>query len=82
MNKVLFFFCNLIVVIGICILFTTSILNKVFPMLGFVAYQAAAAGSYSPSDYVINFIVINLFAILLILIGVVIGYKIYKKSLQ
>ncbi|MGD6845386.1 hypothetical protein ACQCVH_23160 [Bacillus infantis] len=81
MNKVLFFFSNLIVVIGICVLFTTSILNKVLPMLGYAAYQAAAAGGYSPSDYVMNFIVINLFAILLILIGVITGYKIYKKGI-
>jgi hypothetical protein len=80
MNKVLFFFSNLIVVIGICILFTTSILNKLLPMLGYAAYQAAAAGGYSPNDYVMNFIVINLFAILLILIGVITGYKIYKKG--
>ena len=81
MNKVLFFFCNLIVFAGILILFTTSILNKVLPTLGYVAYQATAAGSYSPSDYVMNFIVINLFAILLIIIGLVTGYKIYKTSL-
>lgn len=72
---------NLIAVIGICILFTTSILNKVLPMLGRAAYQAAAAGGYSPSDYVMNFIVINFFAILLIVIGAVTGYKIYKKGL-
>ncbi|MEC2159231.1 hypothetical protein [Virgibacillus halodenitrificans] len=81
MNKILFFFSNLIAVIGICILFTTSILNKVMPMLGLAAYQAAAGGGYSPSDYVMNFIVINLFAILLITIGVVVGYKVYKRGL-
>ncbi len=50
-------------------------------MLGYVAFQAAATGSYSPDDYVMNFIAINLFAILLIVIGLVIGYMIYKKSL-
>jgi len=49
-------------------------------MLGFAAYQAAAAGSYSPSDYAMNFIVINTFAILLIIIGVAVGYKVYKKA--
>ncbi len=81
LNKVLFFFCNLAIFLGILILFTTSILNKVFPMLGYVAFQAAATGSYSPDDYVMNFIAINLFAILLIVIGLVIGYMIYKKSL-
>lgn len=81
MNKILFFFSNLIAIIGICILFTTSILNKVVPMLGSAAYQAAAAGVYSSSNYVMNFIVINIFAVLLILIGAVVGYKIYQKGL-
>lgn len=82
MNKILFFFCNLIAVIGFCILFSTSILNKVLPMLGKAAYQATAAGGYSSSDYIMNFTVINLFAILLILIGVVTGYRIYKNGLK
>lgn len=80
MNKILFFFSNLIAVIGICILFITNILNEVFPMLGRVAYQAAMAGSYSPNNYIVNFTVINLFAILLILVGVLTSYMIYKKG--
>ena len=80
MNKIIFFFCNLIAVIGICILFITTILNEVFPMMGRVAFQAVMAGSYSPSDYTVNFTVINLFAILLILVGVITGYKIYKNG--
>ncbi|PWU67399.1 MULTISPECIES: hypothetical protein [Gracilibacillus] len=80
MNKILFFFCNLIAVIGICILFITNILDEVFPMMGRIAFQAAMAGSYSRSDYIVNFTVINLFAILLILVGILAGYKIYKKG--
>ncbi|MFC4403344.1 hypothetical protein [Gracilibacillus xinjiangensis] len=80
MNKILFFFCNLITVMGICILFITNILNKVFPMMGRVAFQAATAGGYSPSDYTVNFTVINIFAILLILVGVLTSYKIYKND--
>ena len=60
MNKVLFFFCNLISVLGIGILFTTTIFNKVFPMLGRVAFQSAMAGGYSPEDYIMDFKVINL----------------------
>ncbi|GGM43665.1 hypothetical protein GCM10011351_32060 [Paraliobacillus quinghaiensis] len=80
MDKILFFFCNLIAVIGICILFITTILIEVVPMMGRVAFQAAMAGSYSPSDYTINFTVINLFAIILILVGVITGYKIYKRA--
>ncbi len=81
MNKILFFFCNLIVIIGICTILTTSILNKVLPMLGKAAYQAAAAGSYLRSDYIMNFTTINIFAILLIAIGLVSSYKIYKQGL-
>jgi hypothetical protein len=49
-------------------------------MMGRVAFQAAMAGSYSPNDYIVNFTVINLFAILLILVGVITGYMIYKKG--
>ncbi len=48
-------------------------------MMGRIAFQAAMAGSYSRSDYIVNFTVINLFAILLILVGILAGYKIYKK---
>ena len=80
MNKILFFFCNLIAIVGICVLFITTILNEVFPIMGRVAFQAAMAGSDSPSEYAVNFTVINLFAILLILIGVITGYMIYKKG--
>lgn len=82
MNKVLFFFCNIIAIIGICILFTTSILNKVFPMLGRAAFQAAMAGSYSPDDYIMNFTAINIMAVLMIIVAVVIGYKIYRQELK
>lgn len=81
MDKVLFLFCNIAILIGISILFVTSILNKVLPVLGYAAYQAAAAGSYSPDDYVVNFIIINLFAILLILAGLIVGYRLYKNGL-
>ncbi len=80
MKKILFFFCNLMSIIGLCILFFTSLLNKIFPMLGRVAFQAAMAGSYSPSDYKINFTVINLCATLMIVVGVIVSYLLYKKG--
>jgi len=49
-------------------------------MMGQVAFQAAMAGSYSPDNYTVNFTTINLFALLLILVGVTTGYLIYKKG--
>ncbi len=51
-------------------------------MLGRSAFQAAAAGSYSPSDFIMNFTLINILAILLILIGGITGYKIYQKGMD
>jgi len=51
-------------------------------MLGRAAYQAVAAGGYTPDDYIMNFTVINLISVLLILAGVITGYKIYKKGLK
>ncbi|KAB2334438.1 hypothetical protein F7731_14580 [Cytobacillus depressus] len=81
-NKILFFFCNVIAIIGICILFITSILNKVFPMLGKTAFQARMAGSFGPDEYIMDFTLINMFAILLILVASVTGFVIYKKGLK
>ncbi|WP_431803166.1 hypothetical protein [Halobacillus andaensis] len=81
MNKVLFFFSNLLVVLGVCTLFVTSILSKTIPLLGRTAYQAAAAGSYAQEDYIVNFTTINIIAFLLIAIGAVSSYLIYKQVL-
>lgn len=49
-------------------------------MLGRIAFQAAAAGSYNPDEYHINFSDVNLIAIFLIIIGILFGYCFLKKE--
>lgn len=58
----------------------TAIINRVMPTIGRAAYQAAAAGSYNPNDYHINFLGVNFAAICLIIIGIVFGYRLYKSE--
>ena len=48
------------IVIGALILSITSIIKNVLPVLGRVAYQAAAAGSYSPMNYDTSFTFANI----------------------
>lgn len=57
------------IVIGALILSITSIIKNVLPVLGRVAYQAAAAGSYSSLDYKTSFAFANTIAVLLSLAG-------------
>ena len=49
---------------------TVSIIKQVIPKLGFVAYQGAAAGSYSPGNYNMSFGIVNFIAVLFIVIGI------------
>lgn len=82
MNKIVFFFCNLLAFLGVCILFLTNFFNQIAPTLGKVAFQAAASGGYSPEEYVVNFTIINLLATLLIIGGVGSSYYLYKNENQ
>ena len=60
-----------IVVIGIALIAFGQLAEQLMPMIGRVAYQAAAAGSYSPSKYDLNLLGYNLMCALVIVIGVV-----------
>lgn len=70
MNKIAFALSGALVLISICTLIATGIIKSVVPKLGLVAFQAAAAGSFSEADYEINFIGINYFSVILMLLGV------------
>lgn len=80
MNKIGFAFSGMFVLTGVVTLLTTTIINLVMPQIGRVAFQSAMAGSYTPVDYHINFIMINIVAVCLIVIGFVFGYKFYKNE--
>lgn len=58
------------IVVGAFILSLCSIIKNSLPILGRVAYQAAAAGSYSPRDYSTSFPLATTIAVLLIIVGV------------
>lgn len=78
MKKIAFTFGCLFILFGILTVIITSILNKVIPKLGYVAYQAAAAGSYSEDLYKMDFSFLNTLSVIMIISGIVIG--IYLRS--
>ncbi len=80
MNKIGFTFSGILVITGIITLLKTTIINLVMPQIGRAAFQCAMAGSYTPNEYHIDFIVINIVAVCLIVIGVVLGYIFYRKE--
>jgi len=56
-------------ILGALVLATISVVKGVIPMLGRVAYQAAAAGSYSPSNYEVSFPLATFIAVVMIVVG-------------
>jgi hypothetical protein len=80
MNKIGFTFSGILVITGIITLVQTTIINLVMPKIGRAAFQCAMAGSYSPNDYHINFLGVNIAAVCLVVIGIIFGYKCYKRE--
>lgn len=80
MKKSLYILGSVEIILGILLLCINSIIKTVLPVLGRVAYQAAAAGSYSPMEYEVSLPVVMTSAILLISIGAVqIGLCVFGK---
>lgn len=82
MKTACFILSGISTLIGCITLITTSILNQFMQKLGRVAFQNAAAGSYSPSDYVMNFTFANTFAVVMIVAGLIFATLTYLKSRQ
>ncbi|MEG1810194.1 MAG: hypothetical protein RR232_01075 [Clostridia bacterium] len=79
MKKSIYIIGSVEIVVGSLLLCISSIIKETLPILGRIAYQAAAAGSYSPSDYTTSFLFANVIAVLLMVAGIVqIVYQ-YKK---
>ena len=70
------------IIVGIILLSITSIVKQVMPVLGRVAYQAAAAGGYSASNYEVSFPFVTVASIVLIGLGLVqiLYFGIIKKD--
>ena len=71
MNRVKFIMSGVLACIGVCTLITTNIIRKVLPVMGRIAYQAAAAGSYNPTNYQVRFAGANLVALVLVALGII-----------
>ena len=80
LNKSAFVFGCLSALLGAVTLIVTSILNQVMPKLGYVAFQAAAAGSYTESLYRMNFGFANFLGFVLIVAGSFVSIKMYLTS--
>jgi hypothetical protein len=77
MAKMGFIASTMLTLIGIVTMLLTRIINAVIPKIGLAAFQAAAAGSYRPENYLIDFSTINYIAAILIIIGVILSVKFY-----
>ena len=69
-KSIIYIMSSIEIVIGAFILSICSIVKNTLPILGRVAYQAAAAGSYSPRDYNVPFALATTIAVLLIIVGI------------
>lgn len=66
---------------GVLLLSVTAIIKEVMPILGRIAFQSAAAGSYSPENYAAAFPLPIALSVLLIAAGAVqIVYAVLKKE--
>ena len=70
MKKSVYIMSSIEIIAGAVILAICSIVKTTLPVLGRVAYQAAAAGSYSPLSYDVSFTFANMIAVLLIIVGI------------
>lgn len=71
MKKYAYILGSVEVILGILLLCINSMIKKVLPVLGRIAYQAAAAGSYAPSDYEISLPFVTVAAVVLIVVGAI-----------
>lgn len=82
MNKCGFVLSGITTLIGVVTLIFTKIINSVMPMVGRVAFQSTMSGYYRPGDYYIDFSSLNIASIILITIGLGLGYFFYRRENQ
>lgn len=73
MKKIGFIGSIVSILLGAVTLIATTIINEVMPKVGYLAFQKLLSGTYSPSDYVMNFSYTNTVAIILIVVGLGFG---------
>lgn len=71
MKKTAYILGSIEIILGILLMCTHQIIQTVLLVLGRVAFQAAAAGSYSPRDYEVSMPLVIIAAVVLVLAGIV-----------
>lgn len=69
MKKAAYIMGSMEITVGMILLSVASMIKKVLPALGRVAFQMAAAGSYSASNYEVSFPVVTVASVALIVFG-------------
>ena len=69
MKKAAYILGSVEIILGVLLLCINTIIQSVLPVLGRVAFQAAAAGSYSPRDYAVSMPLLTVAAVILIAVG-------------
>lgn len=83
MKKIAYVFGSIEIILGLLVLATISLVENTLPILGRVAFQAAMKGSFSPSQYVVDFPVATTCAVVLIAFGAVqLALAFVKKNTQ
>lgn len=81
MKKEVYILGSVEILVGVLLLRFVSMIKEILPILGRIAYQSAAAGSYSPGDYTTSFLFVTVISILLIAAGAAqIIYQFQKKT--
>lgn len=69
MKKAVYILGSVEIILGVLLLCINTIIMSVLPVLGRVAFQAAAAGSYSPQDYAVSMPLLTVATVILIAVG-------------
>lgn len=80
MKKLGFVYSGLLVLIGIIINMFTRIINLILPKAGLIAFKIAAAGSYAPDEYIVNFRPVNAIATVIGIIGLILAVIFYYSE--
>ena len=70
------------IVTGLVLLAVGRLVQYVMPLLGRVAHQAAAAGSYNPANYRLPLLGYNLIALVLVVLGIVLVIVDRRRNLR
>lgn len=81
LKKTVYILGSIEILSGVLVLCIISLIKNTLPALGRVAYQAAAAGSYSATDYAAAFPLATVLSVLLICAGLIqIVYFFFKRG--